>query len=113
LEGVSADMSVFTEEIFGPVLCLHRYDDISEPCMRLNGLDFGLQHAVFTQSLSVFNQVYQDLEVGALLVNESPTWRLDGMPYGGIKRSGNTKEGVRYAYETFTYEKVCVLHLNA
>ncbi len=112
LENCNSTMKVSSSEVFGPVFVLHRYKDISEVIETLNSSSFGLQHSLFTKDMNVIFDVYQRLETGALLINESPTWRVDHMPYGGVKDSGNTKEGICYTYKELTTEKLCVIDFS-
>lgn len=109
LENVSPDMTIMSEEIFGPVVSLVPYKKIDNVIKSLNNSHYGLQHGLFTQSIHTIQHVYSNLETGGLIVNESPTWRVDNMPYGGIKKSGNTKEGIQYTVKDFSYEKLCVI----
>ena len=76
----------------------------------LNESNYGLQHGLFCSDISIINHVFKELRVGGLMVNEGPTWRVDHMPYGGVKQSGNTLEGVRYAIEELTESRLCVIN---
>jgi len=78
----------------------------------VNHSDFGLQAAVFTRDIGRVYQAYDTLEVGGVIVNDMPTWRLDPMPYGGVKQSGFGREGVRYAIEEMTDIKLMVINLS-
>jgi acyl-CoA reductase-like NAD-dependent aldehyde dehydrogenase len=111
LANVSPTMKVSCEEIFGPVITVSRYQDFSEVLHRVNDSPYGLQTGVYTQNINRIFQAYRELEVGAVLANEIPTWRADHMPYGGVKDSGLGREGVRYAMHELTEPKLLVLHL--
>ncbi|RLT30606.1 MAG: aldehyde dehydrogenase family protein, partial [Chloroflexi bacterium] len=78
----------------------------------VNDSDYGLQAAVFTRDVGRIYHAYDALEVGGLIVNDMPTWRLDPMPYGGVKHSGFGREGVRYAIEEMTEPKLMVINLS-
>ncbi|MDT7043295.1 aldehyde dehydrogenase family protein [Candidatus Nitronereus thalassa] len=111
LANVSPTMKVSCEEIFGPVVTVSRYQDFSEVLRRVNDSPYGLQAGIYTQDINRIFQAYRELEVGAVLANEIPTWRADHMPYGGVKDSGLGREGVRYAMQELTEPKLLVLSL--
>lgn len=111
LANVRPTMKVSCEEIFGPVITLSRYQDFAEALHGVNNSPYGLQAGVFTQNINRIFQAYRELEVGAVLANEIPTWRADHMPYGGVKDSGLGREGVQYAMQELTEPKLLVLHL--
>lgn len=91
------DMKVCSREIFGPVLTLEPYRDFREAVGMVNESRYGLQAGVFTNNLEEVNLAFQNLEVGGVIINDVPTFRVDHMPYGGIKDSGLGREGIRYA----------------
>jgi acyl-CoA reductase-like NAD-dependent aldehyde dehydrogenase len=109
LEGVRPEMRVHCEEVFAPVLNLYRYGDFDEALAAVNDGVYGLQAGVFTRDLRRTLRAFEALEVGAVLSNEVPTWRVDSMPYGGEKDSGLGREGVRYAIEEMTQLRMLVL----
>ena len=111
LENVRSNMKVSCQEVFGPVVTLTRYHDFDDALNMVNDSAFGLQAGVFTQDVNKIFRAYRNLEVGAVLANEIPTFRADHMPYGGVKDSGVGREGVRYAMEDLTEPKLLVLHL--
>jgi len=111
LAHVQTTMKVSCEEVFGPVMTLSRYDDFADALRLVNDSPYGLQAGLFTQNVNRIFQAYHDLDVGAVLANEIPTWRADHMPYGGIKDSGLGREGVRYAMQELSEIKLLVLHL--
>jgi acyl-CoA reductase-like NAD-dependent aldehyde dehydrogenase len=105
------DAKVECEEVFGPVVTVTPVSSLDEAIERANGTRFGLQAGVFTQSLQAALRASQQLEFGGVIVNEAPTFRADQMPYGGVKASGNTREGPAYAIRELTEERVVVLEL--
>jgi acyl-CoA reductase-like NAD-dependent aldehyde dehydrogenase len=100
---------VFRSEVFGPVVTLHEFDTIGEAVAGINDSEFGLQAGIFSNDYSNILHVYKHLDVGAVIVNDNPTFRVDNMPYGGIKSSGFGREGVRYAMEEMTEPKMLAL----
>jgi len=109
LGDVDLDMQVACREGFGPVVTLARVSDIKEAVEKANGTDYGLQAGVFTQDISRAMWAAQALDFGGVTVNEAPTWRADHMPYGGVKESGNTREGPKYAVEEMTEPRLVVI----
>jgi acyl-CoA reductase-like NAD-dependent aldehyde dehydrogenase len=106
---VADDAKVSCDEVFGPVAIVNPVDSIDEAIERANGTRFGLQAGVFTASLDTALTAADRLEFGGVVVNEAPTFRSDQMPYGGVKASGNTKEGPRYAVREMTEERLVVI----
>jgi acyl-CoA reductase-like NAD-dependent aldehyde dehydrogenase len=111
LAGVTPDMKVSCEEVFGPVCTVNAVDSLDEAIRLANGTRYGLQAGIFTSSLDKALRAAQALEFGGVTVNEAPTFRSDQMPYGGVKDSGNTREGPRYAVREMTEERLVVLEL--
>jgi glyceraldehyde-3-phosphate dehydrogenase (NADP+) len=111
LENVDPAAELCAEEAFAPVCTLHPYTDFAEALGMVNDSRFGLQAGVFTNDLNRAFQAYEELEVGGVLVNEVPTWRVENMPYGGVKESGFGREGVRYAMEEMTELKTLIVRL--
>lgn len=109
LEGVPADAKVACEEVFGPVMLVERVASDDEGFAKVNDSPFGLQAGVFTHDLQTAFHAHRRLEVGGVVVGDVPSYRADQMPYGGAKQSGVGREGLRYAMEDFTYERVMVL----
>jgi glyceraldehyde-3-phosphate dehydrogenase (NADP+) len=102
-------MSVYAEEVFGPVICLEKYDGtIEDAVKKANDTKFGLQCGVFTNKISELDYSYKHLDVGGVMHNEMPTLRFDQMPYGGIKESGLGREGVKYAIMDMMEPKILV-----
>lgn len=90
-------MKVCCEEIFGPVVVLEETDTLEDAVVKINRSKFGLQAGIFTDSISHMNYAFNHLKVGGVIINDVPTFRVDHMPYGGIKDSGIGREGVKYA----------------
>jgi acyl-CoA reductase-like NAD-dependent aldehyde dehydrogenase len=109
LTGVTPDMKVCADEVFGPVLAVAAYDELDEAIALANDTRYGLQAGIFTARLAVALDAARRLDFGGVLVNEVPTWRTDQMPYGGLRDSGNTREGPRYAVREMTEERLVVI----
>jgi glyceraldehyde-3-phosphate dehydrogenase (NADP+) len=108
LTGVPEGVKVDCEEIFGPVVSLYPIRDLEEGIRRSNAVDFGLHAAVFTSSLASAFRAVEGLEAGGIIVNDSTDYRMDAMPFGGIKSSGLGREGIRFALQEMTEPKpVC------
>jgi acyl-CoA reductase-like NAD-dependent aldehyde dehydrogenase len=110
LENVPSDCSVLCEEAFAPLAVLQSYDSFSEALAMANGSVFGLQAGVFTGDLRKALTAFEELEVGGVMVNQVPTFRVENMPYGGVKESGFGREGVRYAMEEMTEPRSLVVN---
>jgi acyl-CoA reductase-like NAD-dependent aldehyde dehydrogenase len=102
---------VSCEEVFGPVCTVSAVDSIDEAIRLANGTRYGLQGGIFTASLDTALRAAQELDFGGVTVNEAPTFRSDQMPYGGVKDSGNTREGPHYAVREMTEERLVVVEL--
>ncbi|HEX3623506.1 MAG TPA: aldehyde dehydrogenase family protein [Acidimicrobiales bacterium] len=109
LTGVTADMRVSRDEVFGPVVAVQAYDTLDEALRLADDTRYGLQAGIFTASLASALRAARELHFGAVLVNEVPTWRADQMPYGGVRESGNTKEGPHWAVREMTEERLVVI----
>jgi acyl-CoA reductase-like NAD-dependent aldehyde dehydrogenase len=112
LTNTSAAMKVNCEEIFAPVKTVVPYDDYSEAIREINSSRYGLQAGVFTNDARLLFRAYDELEVGGVIAGDVPTFRIDHMPYGGIKDSGIGREGLRYAIEEMTEPKLLVMNLR-
>ena len=97
------------EEVFGPVLSVQKVDGEAEAFASVNSSQYGLQAGVFTHDLQTAFRAHRALEVGGVMIGDVPSYRADQMPYGGAKQSGVGREGVRYAMDDYTYERVLVL----
>ena len=109
LTGVTPDMEVCATEVFGPVIGVASYTDFDEALRLASDTRYGLQAGVFTNDLTKALHAARTLDFGGVLVNEVPTWRADQMPYGGVRDSGNTREGPAYAIEEMTERRLVVL----
>jgi len=109
LEDVPSNHEVCTCELFAPVVTLHKYQEFDEALRFINDSDFGLQAGVFTQDIRLAFRAYETLDVGGVLINQIPTWRVETMPYGGVKDSGFGREGLRYAMEDMTELKSLII----
>jgi acyl-CoA reductase-like NAD-dependent aldehyde dehydrogenase len=105
------ELKVSCEEVFGPVVSVNRVDSIDEALELANGTRYGLQAGIFSSSLATALRAAHELEFGGVTVNEAPTFRADQMPYGGVKDSGNTREGPAYAIRELTEERLVVIQL--
>lgn len=102
MEGVQRGEDVCTQEAFGPVAVLSKFDDFSKALDEVNDSMFGLQAGIFTRDLYKMQQAWDELDVGGVVIGDVPSWRVDNMPYGGVKDSGLGREGVRFAMEDMT-----------
>jgi acyl-CoA reductase-like NAD-dependent aldehyde dehydrogenase len=109
LTDVPSDAKVSCDEVFGPALLVERVRDESAAFAYVNASPYGLQAGVFTHRLQTAFTAHRELEVGGVVIGDVPSYRADQMPYGGVKESGVGREGVRYAMEDFTYQRVMVL----
>ena len=102
LENVRQDEAIRTQEAFGPVALLDRFSDFEDALAQVNDSAFGLQAGIFTRDLYKAQLAWDTLEVGGVIIGDVPSWRVDNMPYGGVKDSGLGREGVRFAMEDMT-----------
>ena len=110
LADVPETARVCAEEVFAPVVVLVRFARYEEAVSAVNRSKYGLQAGVFTQDLNRALMAFQELETGGVIVNDVPTWRIDHMPYGGVKDSGFGREGPRYSIEEMTELKLLVIN---
>jgi acyl-CoA reductase-like NAD-dependent aldehyde dehydrogenase len=106
VEDAREEMRISCKEAFAPVVVLYRYDDVTDAIERAAASRFGLQAGIFTRDLGVVEQAFDRIETGGLMVNDVSTFRVDHMPYGGVKDSGTGREGLRYAIEEMTELKL-------
>jgi acyl-CoA reductase-like NAD-dependent aldehyde dehydrogenase len=102
LENVDRSTSLYREEAFGPVAILSKFSDFYEALEEVNDSKFGLQAGIFTRDLFKMFDAWDRLDVGGVVINDVPSYRVDNMPYGGVKDSGLGREGVRFAMEDMT-----------
>ena len=112
LTGTRPDMRVNCQEIFAPVVTMEPYDDFLHALRLINESPYGLQAGVFTRDVNRIFQAYEELEVGGVIAGDVPSFRIDHMPYGGVKDSGLGREGLRYAIEEMTEPKLLVMNLR-
>lgn len=106
------EMRVNCEEVFAPVKMVEPYDTFDEALRRINDSRFGLQAGVFTSDARLIFHAFEVLDMGGVIVGDVPTFRIDHMPYGGTKDSGMGREGLRYAIEEMTEQKLLVMNLR-
>ncbi|MCL4257170.1 MAG: aldehyde dehydrogenase family protein [Anaerolineales bacterium] len=106
MASLQEDMNVSCQEVFGPLVGLFQYTDVNQAIHSVGASDFGLQAGIFTKDMNIVNKAFEEIEVGGLMVNDVPTFRIDHMPYGGVKQSGFGREGLRYAIEEMTELKL-------
>ncbi len=111
IAGAGPELKVSSEEVFGPLCTVTPYETLDEAIELANGTRFGLQAGIFTASLKSALAAAQRLDFGGVTVNEAPTFRADQMPYGGVKDSGNTREGPAWAVREMTEERLVVIEL--
>ncbi len=109
LEDVNPDQPVVTQEVFGPVAVLSRFSDFGDALDAVNNSSFGLQAGIFTRDIYRAHRAWDELEVGGVIIGDVPSWRVDHMPYGGVKDSGLGREGIRFAMEDMTEIRLMVL----
>ena len=109
LANVPDDAKVSCQEVFGPVCIVNPVDSVDEGIERANGTSYGLQAGIFTTSIDAALRAAERLDFGGITVNEAPTYRTDQMPYGGVKDSGNTREGPAYTIRDMTEEHLVVV----
>jgi acyl-CoA reductase-like NAD-dependent aldehyde dehydrogenase len=112
LENTNEKMTVVREEVFAPIVCIMKYKTLDEVIERVNDSQFGLQAGIFTNNIQNAFQAIDELEVGGVMVNDMPTFRVDQMPYGGLKLSGTGREGPKFAVEEMTELKTVMFNLN-
>jgi glyceraldehyde-3-phosphate dehydrogenase (NADP+) len=112
LTDVPADCRVIREEVFGPVVSIMPFVDVADAVHAANDSEYGLQAGVFTQSIDLALAIAEHLHVGAVVINETSDLRIDSMPFGGFKKSGVGREGVRYAVHEMTEPKNTIVNLG-
>jgi acyl-CoA reductase-like NAD-dependent aldehyde dehydrogenase len=109
VEDVPRDEPLYAEEAFGPVVLLERFSDFAAALATVNASEYGLQAGVFTDSLPHTLAAWDELEVGGVAIGDVPSFRVDNMPYGGVKGSGVDREGIRYAIQDMTEARLVVV----
>jgi glyceraldehyde-3-phosphate dehydrogenase (NADP+) len=106
---VPPDAAVCTQEAFAPIVVVAPISDFDAVLAQVNDSDFGLQAGVFTNDLGHAWRAFEELEVGGVILNDVPTYRIDHMPYGGVKESGLGREGLRWSIEDMTEVRILVI----
>jgi len=112
LTNVTHESKVYCSEVFGPVVHIEPYSDFDEALKEVNRSRFGLQAGVFTKDMKKAFKAYNAIETGGVVINDCPSFRVENMPYGGIKDSGVGREGIKYAIEDMTELKLMVINLD-
>jgi len=112
LSGTRPEMKVNCQEVFAPVVTVEPYDDFQDAVRQVNNSAYGLQAGIFTRDAKLLFNAYEELEVGGVMAGDVPTFRIDHMPYGGIKDSGLGREGLRDAIQEMTEPKLLVMNLR-
>lgn len=107
------EMRVNCAEVFAPVVTVEPYDEFEDALRRVNDSPYGLQAGLFTRDARLIFRAYEELQVGGVIVGDIPSWRIDHMPYGGVKDSGTGREGLRYSIEEMTERKLLVMNVGA
>ncbi len=109
LENVPVNCDVSKEEAFGPVSIIAKFKNFDDALQEVNNSQFGLQAGIFTRDIYKAHKAWNELHVGGVIIGDVPSWRVDNMPYGGVKESGLGREGIRYAIQDMTEERLMVL----
>ncbi len=109
LENVPRDADLVCKEAFGPVAVLSRFDDFDAALDEINDSDYGLQAGLFVRDVYKVQRAWDRLEVGGVMIGEIPSWRVDHMPYGGVKNSGLGREGIRFAMEEMSESRLLAI----
>lgn len=109
IENAPDSANVKCAEVFAPVITIEQFEKFDEAVAKVNDSRFGLQAGLFTNDMKAIMYAYNNIHTGGVIINEASAYRMDAMPYGGVKDSGNTREGVRYAIHEMTEEKILVL----
>lgn len=109
IENCPKELRINSQEAFGPVAILSRFENFDEALREVNNSDYGLQAGIFTRDIYKMLNAWDQLEVGGIVIGDVPSWRVDNMPYGGVKASGLGREGVRYAIEDMTERRLLVI----
>jgi glyceraldehyde-3-phosphate dehydrogenase (NADP+) len=109
LDEVDPRLPICAEEAFAPLVTLHRYHNFDEAIDSVNDSPYGLQAGVFTRDIGRIMRAFEGLEVGGVMINQGPTFRVENMPYGGVKESGFGREGVRWAMEEMTEPRTLII----
>jgi glyceraldehyde-3-phosphate dehydrogenase (NADP+) len=111
LENVPTNATIHHDEVFGPAVNLYEVNDLDEAIAEANSVDYGLHAAAFSSDVATCHQLIEGLEAGSVLINDSTDYRLDSMPFGGVKKSGLGREGIRFSLAEMTEPKVVCWYL--
>jgi glyceraldehyde-3-phosphate dehydrogenase (NADP+) len=111
LENVPPDATIHYEEVFGPAVNLYRVDDLDEAIAAANSVNYGLHAAGFSNDVTTCHKLAAGLDCGSVILNDSTDYRLDSMPFGGVKNSGLGREGVKFSLQEMTEPKVVCWYL--
>ncbi|ENX18405.1 hypothetical protein F895_00020 [Acinetobacter sp. CIP 64.2] len=109
LENVDAKLEIYKDEAFGPIAILEKFKDFQQGIVTINQSRFGLQAGVYTQNLNKMLYAWDHLHVGGVIINDVPTFRVDNMPYGGVKDSGLGREGIQFAIRDMQEERLLAI----
>jgi len=109
LENAAHDSEVNADEAFGPVSIISAFDEFDDALKKVNDSQFGLQAGIFTRDIYKAHKAWDELDVGGVVIGDVPSWRVDNMPYGGVKESGLGREGIKFAIEDMTEIRLMVL----
>ncbi|HEX8928404.1 MAG TPA: aldehyde dehydrogenase family protein, partial [Actinomycetota bacterium] len=109
LDEVDVTARVWRDEVFGPVVSIRSFEEVDEAFELANDTEYGLQAGIYTRDLGVALSAAERLQFGGVTINETPTFRVDQMPYGGTKESGNTREGPHYTVREMTEERMVLV----
>lgn len=112
MTNVKADMRIVCEETFAPIVSIVPYETLDEAIALVNQSELALNAGIYTNVLTDAMKAAEEIEAGAVIINDIPTFRVDNMPYGGVKMSGYGKEGIKYAVEEMTDLKFITMKLN-
>jgi acyl-CoA reductase-like NAD-dependent aldehyde dehydrogenase len=112
LEDIRPDMKLSCMEAFGPIVTVEPFTSWQDAIEKVNRSEYGLQAGIFTRDFPRIFHAFKNLDVGGVIVNDVPTYRMDSMPYGGVKQSGLGREGVRYAVEEMTEIRLMAVNLR-
>ncbi len=109
---VDAMLKVSCQEVFAPIVLINKISSVEEAIDLVNDSEFGLQAGIYTENINLALSAAEKLEVGGVIINDIPTYRVDNMPYGGVKKSGTGREGLKYAIEEMTEMKLVIINRN-
>jgi glyceraldehyde-3-phosphate dehydrogenase (NADP+) len=112
LVNIPENCRIAKEEIFGPVVLLYPVKDLDTAIQEANSVDFGLQAGIFTKNIEKAHQAIAQMDVGGIMINDSSDYRIDAMPFGGVKNSGIGREGIKFAIQEMTEPKVVCFKLS-